>query len=80
MLWYVDTSTDPQGIYECIFLVASPDYEYSRRSIVGTGGSFGNRKSSCLGKGCDTIGEDRASYVVVGGAHRGSSPQNFMSR
>jgi hypothetical protein len=35
MLWYVDTSMDPQDIYECVFLVATPDYEYGGRRIVG---------------------------------------------
>ena len=39
------------------------------------------RKVSCLGNGRHNVGEaPRASYFVVGGAHRGCSPQNFMSR
>lgn len=35
MLWYVDTSMDPHSICECLFLVATPDYEYGGRWIVG---------------------------------------------
>jgi hypothetical protein len=51
MLWYVDTSIDPQGIYECVFLVATPDYEYGCRRIVGNMRLLRNGKFSCLGKG-----------------------------
>jgi hypothetical protein len=57
MLWYVDTSMDPQDIYECVFLVATPDYEYGGRRIVGNTRLIRNGKSSCLGEGRHTVGE-----------------------
>ncbi len=57
MLWYVDTYMDPRGVYECVFFVATPDYEYGGRSIVGNMRLLRNGKSSCLGKGCHTVGD-----------------------
>jgi hypothetical protein len=38
-------------------LVGTPDYEYGGRWIVGNMRLLRNGKSSCLGKGCRTVGE-----------------------
>ena len=80
MLWYLDTSMDPQDIYECVFLVATPDYEYGGRRIVGNTRHIRNENPVASVRLPRRWRGARASYVVVGGAHRGSSPQNFMSR
>ena len=52
----VDTSIDPQGIYECVFLVATPDCEYGDRWIAGKMPLLRNG-ISCLGNGRHNAGE-----------------------